>query len=57
LWWLNKFGNYPVCPLKFEKEKWYFITIGNPQVTGIFFYIDSSGKEHQYYLESGVSPI
>lgn len=57
LWWLNKFGNYPVCPLKFEKEQWYFITIGDPQVTGIFFYIDNSGEEHQYFLQSGVSPI
>ena len=57
LWWLNKFGNYPICPIKFEQKQWYFITIGNPQVTGIFFYIDSSGKEHQYFLPSGVSPI
>jgi hypothetical protein len=57
LWWLSKFGDYPICPLKFEQEQWYFITIGNPQVTGIFFYIDKHNKEHQYYLESGVSPI
>lgn len=57
LWWLNKYGNYPVCPIKFKKEQWYFITIGNPQVTGIFFYIDKDGTEHQYYLESGVSQI
>ena len=57
LWWLNKFGEHPVCPLKFEQGEWYFITIGDPQVTGIFFYIDSSGKEHQYFLASGVSPI
>ena len=57
LWWLNKIGKHPVCPLKFEQQQWYFITIGNPQVTGIFFYIDSSGKEHQYFLASGVSPI
>lgn len=57
LWWLNKFGKYPVCPMKLEQEQWYFITIGNPQVTGIFFYIDRSGEEFQYYLESGVSPI
>lgn len=56
-WWLNKFGNHPICPIKFEKEQWYFITIGDPQVTGIFFYIDRDNKEHQYYLESGVSPI
>jgi hypothetical protein len=57
LWWLNKFGNHPVCPIKFEQEQWYFFTIGDPQVTGIFFYIDKDNKTHQYYLESGVSPI
>jgi len=55
--WLNKFGNHPICQLKFENEQWYFITIGDPQVTGIFFYIDKDNKEHQYYLASGVSPI
>jgi hypothetical protein len=43
--------------MKFDKEQWYFITIGDPQVTGIFFYIDNLGKEHQYFLASGVSPI
>lgn len=57
LWWLNKFGKHSVCPLKFEQEQWYFITIGDPQVTGLFFYIDKENKEHHYYLESGVSPI
>lgn len=56
-WWLNKFGKHPVCPLKFEPEQWYLFTIGDPQVTGIFFYIDSTGKEHQYFLPSGISPI
>jgi len=57
LWWLNKFGEYSLCPLKFEKEQWYFITIGNPKVTGIFFYIDKNGKEKQHFLPSGISPI
>lgn len=57
LWWLNKFGKHPICPLKFEQQQWYFITLSDPQVTGIFFYIDSLGKEHQYFLASGVSPI
>ena len=57
LWWLNKFGKHPICPIKFEQQQWYFITIGDPQVTGIFFYIDSAAKEHQYFLPSGVSPI
>jgi hypothetical protein len=57
LWWLNKFGSHPTCPLSFDKEQWYYFTFGDPQITGIFFYIDSSGQEHQYFLASGVSPI
>ncbi len=57
LWWLNKYGEHPTCPLNFETEQWYFFTIGDPQVTGIFFFIDKEGEEHQYYLTSGVSPI
>jgi hypothetical protein len=48
---------FQTCPLKFKREQWYFIRVGDPQVTGIFFFIDSEGKEHQYYLVSGVSPI
>jgi hypothetical protein len=57
LWWLNEFGEHSVCPLKFEREQWYFITIKDPKVTGLFFYIDKKGIEHQYFLASGVSPI
>lgn len=52
-----KHNTYATCPLQFEREQWYFFTIGDPQVTGIFFYIDKNGNEKQYYLESGVSPI
>ncbi len=56
-WWLNKYGKHAVCPLKFNPEQWYYFTIRDPQVTGIFFLIDKKGKEHQYFLTSGVSPI
>jgi len=48
---------FPTCPLEFKKGQWYFITVGDSQVTGIFFFIDDQGKEYQYYLASGVSPI
>ena len=56
-WWLNQHGKLSTCPLKLEKEQWYFITIGDPQVTGLFFYIDKNDEEHQHFLASGVSPI
>lgn len=56
-WWINKYGAHPTCPLRFEKEVWYYFTFGNPKVTGIFFYIEEDGTEKQYYLASGVSPI
>lgn len=48
---------FNACPIEFEKEQWYFFRLGDPQVTGIFFYIDKTGKEYQYFLASGVSPI
>lgn len=47
----------PICPMKFEKEQWYFIKVGDPQVTGIFFMIDKNGKKNQYFIPSGISPI
>lgn len=53
----EKYREYPTCPLKFEAEQWYFFTIGDPQVTGIFFFIEKKGKDHQYILKSGLSPI
>jgi len=56
-WWLNKFGESEICSLKFEIGQWYFLTIGDRSVTGIFFYIDDDNKGHQYYLGSGISPI
>lgn len=48
---------FPTCPLEFQKGQWYFIRTYDPQVTGIFFFIDQEGEEHQYFLASGVSPI
>lgn len=48
---------YNYCPIKFEKEQWYFITVSDKQITGYFFYIDKDGKENQYNLYTGISPI
>jgi uncharacterized protein YxeA len=47
----------PTCPMKFEREQWYFFTVGDPQVTGIFFIIDKYGNKNQYFMSSDVSPI
>ena len=44
------------CPIEFEREQWFFITLGDPQVTGIFFTIDKNGNMNQL-MGSGVSPI
>lgn len=57
LWWLNRYGNHSVCPLTFEPEQWYYFILDDRRITGIFFYIDQIGKEHTYFLTSGVSPI
>ncbi len=48
---------FETCPMKIEKEQWYFFKIGDPRTTGIFYFIDKTGKGHQYYLPTGVSPI
>lgn len=48
---------FSTCPMQFQKEQWYFIRTNDPAVTGIFFFIDKDGEEHQYCLASGVSPI
>jgi len=46
-----------ICPIKIEKEQWYFIDISNPTIIGVYFFIDKNGKENLYTIESGVSPI
>ena len=46
-----------ICPLRFEKKSWYFLNFLNPQVVGIYVYIDSGGTLKQYPAYSGVSPI
>lgn len=55
--WSMGTQKFKICPLKFQREQWYFFTLYDPQITGIFFFIDKNGKQHQYTLESGVSPI
>jgi len=57
LWWLEEFGKSAVCPLDLIPNQWYFIRVGDPMVTGIYFIIDRTGKEKQYFVASGVSPI
>jgi len=49
--------NFETCPLKFEEETWYFINFLDPQVVGVYIYIDKVGVLHKYAAYSGVSPI
>jgi hypothetical protein len=55
-WYIGRDRN-STCPLVFNHEQWYFFTFYDRRISGIFFYIDREGKEHQYYLASGISPI
>ncbi len=55
--WSMGTQKFETCPMKFQREQWYFFTFSDPQITGIFFYIDKDGKTQQYTIESGVSPI
>jgi hypothetical protein len=48
---------FDICPLKFEKETWYFIHFLDPQIVGIYLYIDKNDNLKQYPTYSGVSPI
>ncbi len=57
LLWSMGSQKFSTCPMKFQRQQWYFFTLGDPQIIGIFFYIDKDGKTQQYTKESGVSPI
>ena len=46
-----------VCPIKFESGNWYFVTFLDPQIVGIYIYVDDKGGLRQYMTYSGVSPI
>lgn len=48
---------FDICPLKFENENWYFIHYHDPQIVGVYVYIDKAGVLHQYTTYTGVSPI
>ena len=56
IWSMGK-QKFDICPLRFEKDTWYFINILDPQIIGVYVYIDDTGMIHQYTTYSGVSPI
>jgi hypothetical protein len=55
--WSSGDPKFESCPLVFEKESWYFINLLDPQIVGVYVYIDSIGNLHRYTTYSGVSPI
>ena len=55
--WSNESKSYNICPIKFDKKNWYFINFQDPQIVGIYIYIDNAGELHQYTTYTGVSPI
>jgi hypothetical protein len=57
LWRLRRVGKHSTCPIEIVEGQWYLFTVDDPRVTGIFYHIDSLGKEVQYFVPSGVSPI
>lgn len=46
-----------ICPMKFERDQWYFITFHDPQIVGAFVFIDNKGNLRQHMKYTGVSPI
>jgi len=55
--WSMGSRQFDICPLKFERERWYFVTFLDPQIVGVFVFIDSAGNLRQHMKYTGVSPI
>ena len=48
--------NFSICPLKFEKENWYFINFQDPIFIGVYIYVDKTGTIHQHAAYSRILP-
>jgi hypothetical protein len=49
--------NFSICPLKFEKENWYFINFQDPVFIGVYVNIDETDSLHQYAVYGKKLPI
>jgi hypothetical protein len=55
--WSTSSEGFDICPMKFEPGKWYFVTFLDPQIVGVYIFIDEKGYLKQYNSYSGVSPV
>jgi hypothetical protein len=55
--WSTGQQKFDICPIKFETGNWYFVTFLDPQIVGVYIYVDNKGELRQYTTYSGVSPI
>ncbi|HMU68468.1 MAG TPA: hypothetical protein PK511_08460 [Chitinophagales bacterium] len=50
-------ASYTSCPVPFKPKTWYFLSIMQPDLLGVYLYVDEHKHFHVYEQESGVSPI
>ena len=49
--------NLKICPITFEKSKWYYIVINNFDIDGIFINANKEGDFISEIIKNGISPI
>ncbi|MCF8298698.1 MAG: hypothetical protein K9J13_14210 [Saprospiraceae bacterium] len=50
-------NKYEICPIKFRKDCWYYLTTYDPRISSIYIYVDNKMKFRVYKFDSGVCPI
>ncbi len=55
--WPKENSELAICPIKFERNNWYFINFLEPTIIGIYINVDKNGILHQFDVYNRVSPI
>jgi hypothetical protein len=48
---------YETCPIRFQKDTWYYVKIPDQRLRNVYLHIDKKGNYKVYKTNSGVSPI
>lgn len=48
---------YETCPIRLQKDTWYYVKISDPRLRRVYLHIDKKGNYKVYKTNSGVSPI
>ena len=55
--WANGTQRFDTCPIKFEPGNWYFVTFLDPEIVGVYIFVENDGSFRQFMTYSRVSPI